>query len=248
VTTTSTDVTDHALGFLLDVDNTLLDNDALKDYLARQLQQALGASGAERFWQLYEVVRKERDVVDLPLTAQRYAEGSGDLAALATITGIYDSIPFARFVYPHAIETLQHLETLGLATILSDGDLVFQRQKIERSGIAAAVNDRVLIYTHKQQHLTEVAAYQPADRSVIVDDKAAILHDVKSLLGEKVTTVHVRQGHYARDPLPTGFQADITVDAIGDLRGLSAQDFLRSGLDDGNASTTSLSSGTDPER
>ena len=246
MTTASTDVTDHALGFLLDVDNTLLDNDALKDYLAQQLQGALGEPGAERFWQLYETVRKERDVVDLPLTAQRYAEGSGDLAALATLTGIYDSIPFARFVYPHAIETLQHLETLGLATILSDGDLVFQRQKIERSGLAAAVNDRVLIYTHKQQHLTEVAAYQPADRSVIVDDKAAILHDVKSLLGEKVTTVHVRQGHYARDPLPAGFQADITVDAIGDLRRLGAGDFLRRG--DANADAATTASGTDRER
>lgn len=226
--------TERRLGFLLDVDNTLLDNDALKEYLAAELRRTLGDSGAARFWALYEEVRRERDVVDLPLTARRYAAEAGGVAGdatgradelLATLMGLLDALPFARFVYPHALETLRYLATLGAVGILSDGDEVFQRMKIERSGLAAAVDGHVLIYAHKEQHLNEVAAAQPAEQRVLIDDKARILADVKAILGTRVTTVHVLQGHYAREPLPPGFQPDIIVAAIGDLRGIGADRF-----------------------
>ena len=215
---------DRPLSFLLDVDNTLLDNDALKELLAAQLRQALGAPGAARFWVLYEDVRHERDVVDLPLTAQRYAAETGRADQAEDIDQILDRLPFARFLYPHALDTLRHLATLGTVSILSDGDHVFQRRKIERSGLAAAVG-RVRIYTHKEDHLDEVVLRQPGEQAVLIDDKARILDDVKRILGTRVTAVHVLQGHYAREPVPAGFHADLTVQAIGDLRTVPAERF-----------------------
>jgi FMN phosphatase YigB (HAD superfamily) len=216
---------------MLDVDNTLLDNDALKEYLAAELRALLGDGGAARFWELYEEVRREQDVVDLPLTAQRYGEDAGDPAKTATITQLLETIPFRRFLYPHSLETLHYLDTLGTVGILSDGDQVFQFQKIERSGLADAVDGCVLIYKHKEQHLDEVAKCQPSDHAVLIDDKARILHDVKTILGPRVTTVHVQQGHYAREPLPPGFTPDVSVPAIGDLRALPAARFWRSEAD-----------------
>ncbi|HKC76458.1 MAG TPA: HAD family hydrolase [Chloroflexota bacterium] len=215
---------DRPLSFLLDVDNTLLDNDALKELLAAQLRQALGAPGAARFWVLYEDVRHERDVVDLPLTAQRYAAETGRADQAEDIDQILDRLPFARFLYPHALDTLRHLATLGTVSILSDGDHVFQRRKIERSGLAAAVG-RVRIYTHKEDHLDEVVPRQPGQQTVLIEDKARILDDVKRILGPRVTTVQVLQGHYAHEPVPAGFHADLTVQAIGDLRTVPAERF-----------------------
>jgi hypothetical protein len=215
---------DRPLSFLLDVDNTLLDNDALKELLAAQLRQALGAQGAARFWVLYEDVRHERDVVDLPLTAQRYAAETGRADQAEDIDQILDRLPFARFLYPHALDTLRHLATLGTVSILSDGDHVFQRRKIERSGLAAAVG-RVRIYTHKEDHLDEVVPRQPGQQTVLIEDKARILDDVKRILGPRVTTVQVLQGHYAHEPVPAGFHADLTVQAIGDLRTVPAERF-----------------------
>ena len=182
---------DGPLSFLLDVDNTLLDNDALKEVLAAQLRQDLGDAGATHFWGLYEDVRHERDVVDLPLTVQRYAAETGRKEQAAIIDQILGSLPFPRFLYPHALDTLRHLATLGTVSILSDGDQVFQRRKIERSGLAAAVAGRVRIYTHKQDHLDEVVLRQPGEQTVLIDDKARILDDVKRILGPQVTTVHV---------------------------------------------------------
>lgn len=217
------------LSFLLDVDNTLLDNDALKEYLAAELRTLLGDDGAARFWTLYEEVRRERDVVDLPLTVRRYAQQTGDAAQEAAIERILDTLPFARFVYPHAIETLRYLGTLGVTGILSDGDLVFQREKIDRSGLGAAVEGRVQIYTHKEEHLDEVARRQPAEHTVLIDDKARILCEVKQVLGGRLTTVHVRQGHYGVEPLPEGFQPDMTVAHIGDLRSIDAARFWAGG-------------------
>jgi FMN phosphatase YigB (HAD superfamily) len=217
---------DRQLSFLLDVDNTLMDNDALKEFLTAQLRRALGDAGTARFWAVYEDVRHERDVVDLPLTTQRYAAAAGRPDQAESIAHILDSLPFERFLYPHVLEVLRHLATLGMVSILSDGDEVFQRHKIERSGLAAAVGGRVRIYTHKEEHLDEVVRRGPGEQTVLIDDKARILDDVKRILGTGVTTVHVLQGHYAREPLPPGFHADITVRAIDDLRTFPADRFL----------------------
>jgi FMN phosphatase YigB (HAD superfamily) len=198
----------------------------LKELLAAQLRQALGAEGAARFWVLYEDVRHERDVVDLPLTAQRYAAETGRTDQADRIAQILDSLPFERFLYPHALDTLRHLATLGAVSILSDGDQVFQRRKIERSGLAAAVAGHVRIYTHKEEHLNEIVPRRLGEQTVLIDDKARILDDVKRMLGTRVTTVHVLQGHYAREPVPTAFHADLTVQTFGDLRTVPAERFF----------------------
>ena len=219
------------LAFLLDVDNTLLANDEVKEHLDRQLQKALGNDLSARFWEIYEQVRHERSVVDIPLALTRLraevSEEQLDEQTYQHAHAIFDTFPFFQYLYPHVIETLHYLRTFGLTIIVSDGDQYFQAEKIENSHLAEAVEGRVLIYTHKQQHLAEILQRYPTDHSVMVDDKAQILADSKVLLGNRLTTVFVKQGKYALEPLPASFTPDISVEHIGDLRRFTAEDFLR---------------------
>src|ERR1022692_5316384 len=107
--------------------------------------------------------------------------------------------PFAARLYPGALETIAHLDRWGPTVILSDGDVVFQPRKVQRSGLWEAVDGRVLIYIHKEQMLTEVEQRYPAHHFVMVDDKLRILAAMKTVLGNRLTTVFPRQGHYALD-------------------------------------------------
>lgn len=219
------------LAFLLDVDNTLLANDEVKDNLDHQLRATLGEELTGRFWEMYEQVRKEKSVVDIPLALERLRsevpEQQMDEQTYRRVHAIFDTYPFFQNLYPHVIETLHHLRELGLTIIVSDGDQYFQAEKIANSHLGDAVEGRVLIYTHKQQHLEEILQRYHAEHYVMVDDKASILADSAARLGERLTTVFVRQGKYAREPLPANFTPTISVDHIGDLRDYSAQDFLR---------------------
>jgi FMN phosphatase YigB (HAD superfamily) len=219
------------LAFLLDVDNTLLANDEVKENLDRQLQEAVGHKLARRFWEIYAQVRCEQGVVDIPLSLKRLHEEIPveqlDEGTYQHVHAIFDTFPFFQYLYPHVIETLHHLRTLGLTVIVSDGDQYFQEEKIVNSHLAEAVERRVLIYIHKQQHLEEILQRYPSDHYAMVDDKAGILADSKALLSDRLTTVFVRQGKYAQDPLPANFTPDISVEHIGGLRDFTAQDFLR---------------------
>ena len=202
------------LAFLLDVDNTLLDNDALKALYDARLREIAGAARTERFWRVYEDVRADRGIVDYPETFARLGREI-DASLLAEIErAIYDA-PFARFVFEGAFDAIAQMRVVGATVILSDGDATYQPLKIERSGLARAVEGNVLIYPHKEARLTEVMARFPAERYVQVDDKAALLGATKQQLGDRVTTVHVRQGHYAEDPTPIA--PDLSIDRIGDL-------------------------------
>ena len=218
------------LVFLLDVDNTLLANDEVKKELDRQLQEAIGHDLTGRFWEIYEQVRHERGVIDIPLALAHLREEVPvtrmDEATYQRVHALFDSFPFFEYLYPDVLETLHYLRTLGLTVIVSDGDRYFQAEKIVNSHLAAAVEGRVLIYTHKQQHLNEILQRYPSDQYVMVDDKAEILADSRSLLGSRLTTVFVRQGKYARDPLPANFSPTISVEHIADLRDYTTQDFL----------------------
>jgi FMN phosphatase YigB (HAD superfamily) len=219
------------LAFLLDVDNTLLANDEVKKNLDQRLHAVLGEGLAGRFWEIYEQVRKEKSVVDIPFSLQRL-RAETPVAKLDDTTyqrahAVFDTYPFFEYLYPHVIETLHHLRELGLTIIVSDGDQYFQEEKIVNSHLAAAVEGRVLIYIHKQQHLDEILQRYPAEHYVIIDDKAQILADTKAALGSRLTTVFVRQGKYAQEALPTNFTPTISVERIGDLRDYNAQDFLR---------------------
>ncbi len=218
--------------FLLDVDNTLLDNDGVKANLDQHLQAVLGPELTKRFWDIYEQVRKDKGVVDIPEALTRFREQTStaemDEQTYLHIRSLFEHYPFDKALYPYALETIRHLKMIGQVVIVSDGDLYFQAEKIFNSSLADTVEGRVLLYTHKQEHLDEIIQRYPADHYVIIDDKPDILADTKKVLGPKVTTVFVKQGKYAARKPPEDFIPDIIIDHIGDLRNYTAEQFLRS--------------------
>ncbi|GAC1473956.1 MAG: hypothetical protein PVSMB7_28500 [Chloroflexota bacterium] len=210
--------------FLLDVDNTLLDNDSLKEEIARRAESLVGAERAATFWRLYEEVRNEEGYVDFPTTVQRWVESSGDPNLGAQLITMLGDLPFRDFVFPGVFRALDYLWTLGAVAILSDGDRVFQPLKIRESGLQRAVHDNVLIYVHKEEHLAEVFRLLPADHYVIIDDKPRILAAVERECPTTFTTVFVLQGKYA---VQDEFQPepDFTIREISDVRHMSAEQF-----------------------
>ena len=215
------------LVFLLDVDNTLLDNDFVKEDLDRRMRGFLEPRDEERFWELYEAVRHERDVVDFPFTLERLHESFKDEPAYNRLSQLLNDYRFDKHLYPHAIETIAHLRTLGTTVVVSDGDAVFQPRKIAEAGITEAVGGQVFVYTHKEKSIAEVLERVPGDRYVMVDDKRRILASLKSAYPDRFTIVHVMQGHYAHADADLKPHPDIEVAAIGDLRRCGASDFLR---------------------
>jgi len=218
------------LVFFLDVDNTLLNNDEVKKDFDAHLQAELGPELTQRFWELYEQVRHEKSVIDIPESLRRLRRETPpsemDEQTYDHIVSIFENYPFFQALYPHTLEALAHLRSLGLTVIVSDGDCFFQAEKIFHSNLADAVEGRVLIYTHKQEHLDEIIQLYPADHYVMIDDKPQILADTKALLGNLVTTVFVQQGKYATAELPENFAPDISILHIADLRAFSAEQFL----------------------
>ena len=205
--------------FLLDVDNTLLDNDAVTDDLRRHLVTAFGAERAQEYWDIFEDCRRRLGYADYLGALQQYRLSHPRHPRLLRISLFLLDYPFATRLYPHTTAVVAKLTERGPVVILSDGDVVFQPRKIERSGLWDAVGGRVLIYIHKEQMLPDVEQRYPARRYVMVDDKAWILAAMKSVWGDRVTTVFVRQGHYARDPrvATTTPAPDVTVESIGEL-------------------------------
>ena len=212
--------------FLLDVDNTLLDNDFVKDDFGRRMQSFLNTADAKRFWDLYETIRHERDVVDFPLTLERFHEGFKDEPTYNKLTHLLNDYRFDRHLYPHALETVHHLRTMGMAVVVSDGDTVFQARKIAEAGITEAVEGHVFIYTHKEKSIAEVMERCPADRYVMIDDKRRILASLKTSYPDRFGTVHILQGHYAQADPDAKPDPDIELPVIGDVRKLQASDFL----------------------
>ncbi len=218
------------LVFLLDVDNTLIDNDDVKTDYDAHMQVELGPVLTQRFWDMYESVRKDEGVVDIPNSLKLLREevplSELDEQTYLHVVSIFDNYPFYKALYPHALETLHYLRTLGLTVIVSDGDLFFQAEKIVHSSLADAVEGRVLLFTHKQEHLDEIMTAYPADHYAMIDDKPDILADSKQIMGECLTTVFVRQGKYANSELPANFVPDISVAHIADLKHVDAAHFL----------------------
>ena len=205
--------------FLFDVDNTLLDNDGVRADLAAHLVAECGPVAAERYWTLLEALRLELGYVDYLGALQRLRlDGLNDPRLLRMSSFLID-YPFADRIYPGALETLAHVRRWGPTVILSDGDVVFQPRKVQRSGLWQAVEGRVLIYIHKELMLDDLQRCHPAQHYVMVDDKLRILTAMKAALGSRLTTVFVRQGHYAfeRDVVDALPPADVTIEAIGDL-------------------------------
>ncbi|MEO9216648.1 MAG: HAD family hydrolase [Rhodanobacter sp.] len=215
--------------FLLDVDNTLLDNDRFAADLGDTLEQAFGVAERDRYWTIYAQLRDALGYADYLGTLQRFRAGLDNEPSLLQMSKYLLEYPFAERLYPHALDTVAHLRTLGPTAILSDGDVVFQPRKIQHAGLWDALHGEVLIYIHKQQMLVAMQQRYPAAHYVMIDDKPQILADMKQRLGRKLTTVFVRQGHYAAAaPAELQSAADITIACIGDLRGRKLEDFVPS--------------------
>lgn len=209
----------HPVVFLVDVDNTLLDNDRVVADLMRHLEREVGHERQQRYWAIFEELRSELGYADYLGALQRYRVEHPRDPHLLTVSYFLVNYPFANRLFPNSLDVLEHLRAWGPTVILSDGDVVFQPRKVERSGLFEAVDKNVLIYIHKEVELEDVERRYPADRYVLVDDKLRILAAVKQVWGKRVTTVFPRQGHYATDAkvLAEYPPADVTIDRIGDL-------------------------------
>lgn len=215
--------------FLVDVDNTLLDNDRIQDDIKRHLDREFGVPCRERYWAILDQLFTELGYRDYLGALQRYrVEHPQDIHLLSMSSFLVD-YPFANRLYPGSLDVLEKFRSLGKTVILSDGDVIFQPRKVERSGIFEAVQGEVLIYIHKEQALDDVARRYPARHYVLVDDKLRILSAVKKIWGSRVTTVFPRQGQYAHDPdvIAAYPPADVTVERIGDLAGFAIGDLVR---------------------
>jgi FMN phosphatase YigB (HAD superfamily) len=204
---------------LLDVDNTLLDNDRVTLDLRQYLDRQVGPERTQRYWEIFEELREELGYADYLGALQRWRGDYPRDPNVLKLSQYLIDYPFANRLYPQSLDVIEWLKGLGTVGVLSDGDVVFQPRKVDRSGIWEAVDGNVLIYVHKEHELDDVEARLPADHYVVVDDKLRILAAVKKIWGERVTTVFPRQGHYALDPkiLATYPPADVTVERIGDL-------------------------------
>lgn len=213
----------HDIVFLFDVDNTLLDNDAVQDDLKAHLAESYGAAARDRYWQILEELRSDLGYVDYLGALERYRVEALHRPEILRMSSWLVDYPFAERLYPGAFEAITQGRRFGPPVILSDGDSVFQPRKVERSGLWGVVEDRVLIYIHKEEELADVERFYPARHYVLIDDKLRILAAVKSIWGARVTTVFVRQGHYAHDEqaLARYPSADVTLERIGDFATLN---------------------------
>jgi FMN phosphatase YigB (HAD superfamily) len=212
-------VTSDSVVFLFDCDNTLLDNDRMQDDLRVRLASEFGAAGRDRYWKIFEALRDELGYADYLGALQRFREGAMNEPRLLLMSAFLLDYPFADRLYPQALAVIGHLGGWGPTVILSDGDMVYQPRKIQRSGLWDAVDGRVLIYVHKEQMLDDVERRYPAQHYVMMDDKLRVLAAMKKSWGGRLATVFPRQGHYALDPAIVSAcpAADLTVERIGDL-------------------------------
>jgi FMN phosphatase YigB (HAD superfamily) len=218
-----------AVVFLFDVDNTLLDNDSVQSHLKQHLADAYGPSARDRYWDILEELRSELGYVDYLGALERFRVEEIHRPDVLRMSNWLVDYPFADRLYPGALDALKHVQQWGPPVILSDGDAVFQPRKVERSGLWGAVDNRVLIYIHKECELEYVERLYPANHYVLIDDKLHILTAVKKIWRERVTTVFPKQGHYAFDPkiLAENPPADIELANIGDLLNYDLVTFLK---------------------
>jgi FMN phosphatase YigB (HAD superfamily) len=209
----------HKIVFLFDVDNTLLDNDHVIADLRKYLATEVGPRRASQYWRIFEQLRTELGYADYLGALQRYRAKYPHDLRLLTVSHFLINYPFANRLFPNSLDVIAHVKKWGPSAILSDGDVVFQPRKVDRSGLFEAVDGNVLIYVHKENELDDVKKRFPSHHYVLVDDKLRILAAVKKLWRNRVTTVFVRQGHYAYDrkALSTYPPADVQIDHIGDL-------------------------------
>jgi FMN phosphatase YigB (HAD superfamily) len=217
----------HDIVFLFDVDNTLIDNDAVQGDLREHLAENYGVGACKRYWDLFEQRRAEIGYADYLGALELYRIEEMHDPRVLRIANWLVEYPFANRIYPGALDAVRHVRRWGMPVILSDGDAVFQPRKVERSGLWREFRDQVLIYIHKELELDDVERWFPARRYVLIDDKLRILASVKRAWGDRVITVFPRQGHYALDPKEVAAHppADVTIERIGELTSLDLATF-----------------------
>jgi FMN phosphatase YigB (HAD superfamily) len=219
--------------FLLDVDNTLLDGDRIVADLRDHLRREFGDTCAQRYWTIFDRLREDLGYVDYLGALQRYRldleHGSQEEQRLLMMSSFLLDYPFANRLYPNVLEVIQRLNDFGTTVILTDGDVVLQPRKLQRSGLWDAVDGRALIYVHKEKMLDAVQRHYPARHYVMVDDKLRVLAAMKAIWRERLTTIFPRQGHYARDPavIVTQPAADLTIEHIGELADLDPLSLIK---------------------
>ena len=213
--------------FLLDVDDTLLDNDRFGADLGKRLEADFGEEARKRYWGIFEELRAKVGFADYLGSLQVFRDGLDDDPRLLGMSDFLLEYQFANLLYPQALQAIGHLRTLGRPVILSDGDVVFQPRKIKHAGIWGAVDGAVLIYIHKEKVLDHVQRRYPASHYVVVDDKPNLLAAMKSQLKERLTSVFVRQGHYALAPGSNSVQPppDRVIERIGEILNFQSSDF-----------------------
>jgi FMN phosphatase YigB (HAD superfamily) len=214
--------------FLFDVDNTLVDNDRVADDLQRHLRQKVGDECAQRYWEIFEQLRSELGYADYLGALQRYRIERPRDPKLLEVSYFMVNYPFANRLFPESLDAIEYARRLGQAVILSDGDVVFQPRKVDRSGLYDDFEGHVLIYVHKELELADVEEKYPALHYVMIDDKVRLLAAVKQYWGARVTTIFPRQGHYALDPeLVAQYpKPDIIIERIGELQEYSLEQIL----------------------
>jgi FMN phosphatase YigB (HAD superfamily) len=216
---------------LIDVDNTLIDNDHIISDLRSHLIAILGARRHGRYWTIFEELRRELGYADYLGALQRYRIELPRDSHFQEVSRFLIDYPFANRLFPGSLDAIAHLDAFSSPVILSDGDVVFQPRKIERSGLAEAVAGRVLIFVHKELELAEVERRFPAKHYLLIDDKVRILHAVKEAWGRRVTTIFPRQGHYALDPALVAAHPppDIAIARIGELTAFGRDELIEAG-------------------
>lgn len=219
--------------FLIDVDNTLLDNDSAQaDYIA-EIRNKVSSNSAQRYWEIFQQATKELGYADYLGALQLYRQEDMHDPNLFSISSYFLDYDFKQRIYPKSLDVIKHLQSFGKVVILTDGDVVFQPRKILRSGLWNAVDGNVLIYIHKEDELKQIEKKYPAEHYVMIDDKIRILSAIKNQWGDRVTTIFVRQGHYATDPaiIAQYPSADISIEKIGELINYKSIDsFIKKGL------------------
>jgi FMN phosphatase YigB (HAD superfamily) len=216
--------------FLFDVDNTLVDNDRVAEDLQRHLRKKVGDSCAQRYWDIFEQLRSELGYADYLGALQRYRIERPRDPKLLEVSYFMINYPFANRLFPESLDAVEYARSFGQPVILSDGDVVFQPRKVDRSGLYDEFEGHVLIYVHKELELADVEAKYPAAHYVMVDDKVRLLDALKQYWGTRVTTVFPRQGHYALDAALVAQypKPDITIERIGELQNYSLEQMLAS--------------------
>jgi FMN phosphatase YigB (HAD superfamily) len=214
--------------FLFDVDNTLLDNDRVAEDLRRHLASKVGEASEQRYWEIFERLRTELGYADYLGALQRYRVEQPRDPKLLEVSYFMVNYPFANRLYPESLDAVEYARRMGRVVILSDGDVVFQPRKVDRSGLYDTFQGHVLIYVHKELELEDVEAKYPAAHYVMVDDKVRLLTAIKKYWGARVTTIFPRQGHYALDAALVAQypKPDIAMERIGELQKYSLEEML----------------------